>query len=127
MTLARQFFEDHMRYIAAQDIATMVDKTYSDEAVLYHNFPYFPGNAPYIHRGKKDIIEAHKTIFAPDNHGAITAVGDVFNFIEGIQDTTSLFFQILIKSPTKGLFLNSDFWILENNKMKHQFVVGYKL
>lgn len=125
---AREFYDEHMRYIAAQDIARMVNETYADDAILYHYFPYFPGPGPYVHRGKHDIIEAHRTIFAPQNHGAIQAVGEVFNFIEGSGDAeNTLFFQVLIQSPTKGLFLNTDFWIFENGKMKHQFVTGYQL
>ena len=127
MTAARDFFDEHMRYVAAQDIATMVNKTYTDDAVLYHNFPYFPGEPPYIHHGKAEIIRAQQTIFAPQNHGAIEPVGEVFNFMEAEGAPDSLFFQILIRSPTKGLFLNTDFWILEQGKMKHQFVSGYQL
>jgi hypothetical protein len=127
MTPARRFFEEHMRYITAQDIEKMVNETYADDAVLYHNFPYFEGSPPFLHRGKREIIDAHRTIFAPQNHGAIEPVGEVFNFIEGVGDTNSLLFQILIKSPTKGLFLNSDFWIFGDGKMKHQFVTGYSL
>ncbi len=125
---AREFYDQHMKYIAAQDIARMVNDTYTDDAILYHTFPYFPGQPPYRHVGKEAIIEAHRIIFSPENHGAIEPVGEVFNFIEGGGDASqTLFFQVVIKSPTKGIFLNTDFWIFEAGKMKHQFVTGYHL
>lgn len=47
-TSKRQFFEEHMRYVAAQDIDTMVNQTYTDDAILYHNFPYFDGPPPLV-------------------------------------------------------------------------------
>lgn len=124
MTPTMAFYREHMKYIAAKDIAGMVNETYADDAILYHTFPYFPGTPPYVHHGKWEIIEAHRIIFAPENHGAIVPEGDVFNFMEGEAGVSSLFFQLKVRSPNRGLFLNSDFWIIENGKMKHQFVTG---
>ncbi len=120
-TSKRQFFEEHMRYVAAQDIDTMVNQTYTDDAILYHNFPYFDGLPPYIHQGKEAIIKAQRTIFDPRNHGAIEA-GAPFNFIEG---DDFIFFQIPIKTPDRGNWVNTDFWAIRDNKLAYQFVFGY--
>lgn len=119
----REFFEEHMRYVAARDIATMVNNTYTDDAVLYHNFPYFEGPPPYTHRGKEAIINAQSTIFDPRNHGAIEA-GEPFNFIEG---EDFIFFQIPIRTPDRGRWVNTDFWVIRDNKLAYQFVFGYRV
>ena len=117
-------FNTHMEYIARQDIEALVHDTYTDDCVLYHNFPYFPGDVPWVHTGQAAIIAAQQTIFAPENHGAIRARGEVFGVIEG---TDSIMFQILIESPTKGLFLNTDFWLIRDGKLWQQYVLGYRL
>ena len=59
-TSLREVYETHMRYIADQDIEGLVHDTYTDDAVLVHNFPYFPGPGPYRHEGKQAIIEAQR-------------------------------------------------------------------
>jgi len=119
----RAFFEEHMRYVLAGDIETMVNETYTDDAVLYHNFPYFDGPPPYTHRGKQAIIHAQQTIFLPENHGAIGA-GDPFNLIDGLD---FLFFQIPIQTRDKGRWQNTDFWTIRDGKMAYQFVFGYRI
>jgi ketosteroid isomerase-like protein len=123
MTTKREFFEEHMRYVAAQDIDTMVNITYTDDAVLYHNFPYFEGLPPYTHQGKEAIINAQITIFNPQNHGAIKA-GEPLNFIEG---EDFIFFQIPITTPDRGNWVNTDFWVIRDNNLAYQFVFGYRV
>lgn len=119
----RAFFDEHMRYVLAGDIATMVDETYTDDAVLYHNFEYFPGPPPYTHHGKQAIIDAQRTIFSPANHGAIGA-GEVFNLIGG---PDFLFFQIPIQTAHRGRWQNTDLWVIRDGKLAYQFVFGYRI
>lgn len=125
MTSLRSFYEEHMQYVGAQDIATMVNSTYDEGAVLYHNFPYFEGPAPYLHEGKAEIIRAHLTIFSPENHGAIKA-GAPFNYIEEEGEST-IFFQIPIETPNRGNWVNTDFWILRDGKLYRQYVFGTRV
>lgn len=125
MTRLRSFYEEHMKYIGAQDIDTMVNNTYADDAVLYHNFPYFEGEPPYRHEGKAEIIKAHRTIFAPENHGSIK-VGPPFNYIEE-EGAETIFFQVPIETPNTGNWVNVDFWILKDGKLYRQYVFGNKI
>jgi hypothetical protein len=122
-TPLRQVYETHMRYIAEQNIEGLVNATYTDDAVLVHNFPYFPGAGPYRHRGKQAIIDAQKTIFAPENHGAILA-GPTFEYIES---GSSIVFQLHILSPTRGRWMNTDLWNVRNGLLAEQYVLGYPL
>lgn len=122
-TPLREVYETHMRYIAAQDIEALVHETYTDDAVLVHNFPYFPGDGPWRHVGKQAIIEAQRTIFAPENHGAIVA-GPTIQFVE---DGNTIVFQLHILSPTRGRWLNTDLWTVRDGKLAEQYVLGYPL
>lgn len=116
-TPGRRFVAEHTRYIANQDIERMVRQTYAEDAVLYHNFRYFDGEPPYIHRGQADIIHAQRVIFDPKNLGNIQ-VGEPFNFIEA-EDT--IFFQVVVTSPTQGRRINTDFWIVRDGKLYRQY------
>ncbi|MGF1647982.1 MAG: nuclear transport factor 2 family protein [Kineosporiaceae bacterium] len=119
----REVYETHMRYIAEQDIDGLVHDTYTDDAVLVHNFPYFDGPGPYRHVGKDAIIAAQKTIFAPANHGAIVA-GPTFEFLA---DGDTIVFQLHILSPTRGRWMNTDLWTVRDGKLAEQYVLGYPL
>ncbi|NLT56335.1 MAG: hypothetical protein GXX79_17610 [Actinomycetales bacterium] len=122
-TALREVYETHMRYIAAQDIEALVHDTYTDDAVLVHNFPYFPGEPPYRHEGMQAIIDAQRTIFAPENHGAITA-GPTFSYLES---GNAIVFQLHILSPTRGRWMNTDLWIVRDGRLAEQYVLGYPL
>lgn len=121
MDKALKFFKEHMEYIAKGDYEGMVNDTYADDAVLYHNFPFFKGESPYIARGKKEIIDMEKVIFDPKNQGKITA-GDPFNFV-ATEDFIG--FQIIVTSPNTGKWLNTDAWVLRDGKITQYYAMGY--
>jgi len=123
MTPGRKFFEEHMQYIATKDIASMVNNTYTEDAILYHNFPFFDGPPPYVVQGKEAIIKAKETIFAPENQGDIQA-GEPFNFVES---KDFIGFQIVVTSPNTGKWLITDAWVLRDGKIARYFAMGYRL
>ena len=123
MTPGRKFFEEHMQYLAAKDVAGMVNNTYTEDAILYHNFPFFDGDPPYIVQGREAIIKTEEIIFAPENQGEIEA-GEPFNFVES---EDFLGFQIIVKSPNTGKWLITDAWVLRDGKIARYFAMGYRL
>lgn len=123
MWSAEQFFKEHMDYVLNGEVERMVRETYQPDSVLYHNFPFFPGEAPYIARGHDEIIYHEKTIFAPENQGQITA-GDPFNFVAR-EDMIA--FQIIVTSPNTGRWLVTDCWFLREHKIQLYYAMGYLL
>jgi len=110
-----------MRYIAANDIVGMVNNTFTDDGVLYHNFPFFESPPPYVVRGKNAIIQANTLIF--QRQGKIEAE-EPFNFAEG---DDFICFQIKFRSPNTGRWLVNDFWLLRAGRIAHCFSFGYPI
>lgn len=119
----KQFFNEHMEYVQRKDFENMVKDTYTQDAVLYHNFPFFKGEAPYIHTGHDEIIAAEKVIFDPANQGDIT-VSEPLNFI-GMGNLIA--FQLIVTSSNTGKWMTSDAWLLENGKIKIYYASGLKM
>lgn len=119
----RQIFETHRRYLADQDLAGLVNALYAEDAVLVHNFPYFPGEGPWRHRGRQEILRAQQTIFAPEHHGAILA-GPAFEYLE---NGGTIVFQLHVMSPTRGRWMNTDLWTIRDGLLAEQYVLGYPL
>jgi hypothetical protein len=117
-TRGREMFEEHMRYVRAQDIAGMVRDTFHDEAVYYHNFPFFETPPPFVITGKDKIIAALSTIF--ERQGDIR-VGEPMGWSES---DNHIAFQILVTSPNTGSWLVSDFWYLRDGKVFLYFGYG---
>jgi hypothetical protein len=119
----RDIFDRHMRYLAEQDIEGLVNATYTPDAVLVHNFPYFPGDGPWRHRGRQAIIDAQRTIFAPRNHGPVLA-GPAFEYFE---HGNTIAFQLHVLSPTRGRWMNTDLWTIRDGLLAEQYVLAYPL
>jgi ketosteroid isomerase-like protein len=122
-TTLRQVFDTHMRYLAAQDLAGLVSAGYADDAVLVHNFPYFPGDGPWRHCGRAEILGALRTIFAPEHHGAVLA-GPAFEYLE---HGNTIAFQLHVMSPTCGRWMNTDLWTVHDGRLAEQYMLGYPL
>ena len=118
----KAFFDAHMRYVEAGELDAMVRNTYAEDAVLYHNFPFFDGQPPYVVRGHDAIIATEKTIFAPENQGKIEA-GEPFNFV-GRDDFIG--FQIFVTSPNTGRWLITDCWVIRDGKIAVYYAMGYR-
>lgn len=121
MTKGRQIFEEHMEYVKNKDFEGMVNDTFTDDAVLYHNFPFFDSPPPYVVKSKKAIIEAEIAIF--ERQGDLE-VGEPQNFSES---DDHLCYQIEINSPNTGRWMVTDFWYLKDGKIFQYFAYGYKL
>ena len=98
-------------------------ETYTEDAALYHNFPFFPGDPPYVALGHDEIIRHEKVIFAPENQGKIEA-GEPFNFVA---TDDFIGFQIFVTSPNTGRWLLTDAWSLANGRIKTYYAMGYRL
>jgi|GEM_PF-2029784 len=123
MGIMKKFFKEHMEYLAKNDIEGMVKNTFTEDAVLCHNFRFFKGEPPYTARGAKDIIEMEKVIFDPKNQGIVTA-GEPFNVIE---EENFLGFQVIATSSNTGRWLMSDAWVLRGGKIAIYYCMGYSL
>lgn len=116
------FFDAHMRYVLEGRLDEMVRTTYHEDAVLYHNFPFFEGDPPYVAKGHDAIIATESTIFAPENQGQIEA-GEPFNFV-GRHDFIG--FQIIVTSPNTGRWLITDTWSIRDGKIAVYYAMGYR-
>ena len=57
ITPGRQFFNEHMEYIAAKDMAGMVTNTYTEDAILYNPFPFLDTPPPNVVYDKNTFNE----------------------------------------------------------------------
>jgi len=121
MTEGRRLWEEHMKYVIAMDIEGMVNNTFHDDAVLYHNFPFFDTPGPYVVKGKKDIIAHEKVIFTRQGK---MEVGEPFDWSES---DSHICYQIVVNSPNTGRWMVTDFWYLKDHKIFQYFAYGYKL
>ena len=121
MQTAAEFFEEHMGYILRGERNKMIEETFWPDAVLYHNFPFFPGDPPYTARGHKEIIETEDIIFAPENQGAVT-VGEPFNLIT---EGNFIGHQIFVTSPNTGKWVITDVFVLRDGKVQTYYAMGY--
>ncbi len=108
-----EIVREHFKYIKERKFQEMVNETYTDEPEFHHNFPYFEGEPPYIHKGRPAIVEAMKTIFHPDNHGTIEdeellgymKIGNLLGFV------------IRITTRNRGNWVHMHYWEMEDNKI----------
>jgi hypothetical protein len=119
----RELLETHQQHLAAQDLAGLVQAVHTDDAVLVHNFPCFPGDGPWRHRGRAAITEALRTILAPDHPGAVL-LGPPFEYVE---HGRTVAFQRHVLSPTRGRWLITDLWTVRDGRVAEQVVLGYPL
>ena len=59
ITPGRQFFNEHMEYIAAKDMAGMVTNTYTEDAILYNPFPFLDTPPPNVIQGSEELIKVY--------------------------------------------------------------------
>lgn len=120
-TRGRAMFDEHMRYVRAMDIEGMVRDTFDDEAVYYHNFPFFETPPPFVLTGKGKIAHALKIIF--ERQGNLR-VGEPMGWSESDHHIA---FQVVVTSPNTGSWLVSDFWYLRDGKVFLYFGYGQPL
>lgn len=112
------FFEQHLARISANQIDTMVDNDYTDDAVLMTFFNGFPDeNPPMILKGK----EAIKQFF----HQYMSVIGSIdvqkIDFTEDFDGTTgSIFFQAQFICAL-GLMEVGDAWTMKEGKIQYHY------
>lgn len=120
-TRGKQWFDEHVRYVMAGDIAGMVNNTFRDDAVYYHNFPFFDAPPPFVISGKENIIKAMSVIF--ERQGKMR-VGEPIDWSES---DNHIALQILVISPNTGSWLITDFFGLRDGKVSEYFGYGRQL
>ena len=108
-TKAKEFFDQHLEYLASGDLEGMVNNTYAENAILYNAFPIYEQQPWNVVRGRQDIL----TLFVDymNFQGAIN-VEKLYNYIEG--DKT-ISFQAVINSPNSGRWAAGDIWLMNED------------
>jgi predicted SnoaL-like aldol condensation-catalyzing enzyme len=120
-TPGRQFFDEHMEYIAKQDMAGMIKDTYTEDAILYNAFPFLDTPPPNVVQGQESLIKVFKQYL--DYQGEIK-VDNLYNFLE-TDDVIS--FQAVITSPKTGQWVVGDTWLLRDGKIARHFGFAHQL
>src|SRR4051794_21114251 len=93
-TPGRKCFDEHMAYIASDDIERMIDEQYMPDAVLFSPFDVLETPPPHVVRGNKALKEFFRQYVAWQ--GSIN-VEQLYNFAE---TADSISFQAIFTSNT---------------------------
>ena len=119
-TPGRRFFDEHMEYIFKGDLDGMIDKQYTEDAVLISPFDILEVPPPHIVRGRaalKDFF--HKYVAW---QGSIN-VESLYDFAE-TEDAIS--FQAVFTSKT-GRWVVGDAWYMRNGMIAYHFSFAHKI
>lgn len=118
----KDFFDEHMQYIAARDMDGMVRNTYSPDAALYNAFPVLAdAPPPNVIRGTEALIGFFNLYL--DYQGEIV-VDRLYNFLDS-EEVIS--FQAVITSKVTGQWAVSDTWVMSDEKIYRHFGTAHKL
>ena len=120
-TPGRKFFEEHMVYLSTKNVEEMVNKTYTEDAILYNAFPCLDTPPPNVVQGRAELIRVFKTYL--DYQGDIQ-VDTLYNFLE-TEDVIS--FQGTITSPKTGQWVVGDVWLMKSGQIARHFGFAHKL
>ena len=115
-----KFFQEHMEYIANDDIEGMVRQTYTENATYYNTFAFLSCGGGKMVQGQDAIIKTFREYM---EYQGIPKCSPPFNYIETKDFIT---FQTILecKSGKWGL---SDVWSLEGGKIAHHLPMAYKI
>jgi hypothetical protein len=119
-TPGRKFFDEHMAYIYANDVAGMIDNQYTQDAVLISPFDILDVPPPHTVRGNQALKDFFN-IYLPWQ-GAIN-VEDLTDFVE---TENSIFFQAVFTSKT-GRWAVGDAWHMTDGKIDTHYSFARKL
>jgi len=120
-TPGRKFFDEHMKYIYANDIDGMIDDQYTEDAVLFSPFDVLDdAKPPHIVKGRAAL----KAFFAKylAYQGSIN-VEELSNFSE---TDNSIFFQAIFTSKT-GRWAVGDAWHMTNGMIDTHYSFAQRL
>ena len=117
----KQFFDRHMAYIGAKDIAGMVKDNYTEDAILYNAFPFLDTPPPNIITGQDALIKAFEQYMEYQGEIQVTSL---WNFL----DTPEVIsFQATFTSPKTGNWAVGDIWLMRGEKIYRHFGVAHRL
>ena len=120
-TPGRKFFDEHMKYIYANDIDGMIDDQYTQDAVLFSPFDVVPDRKPpHVIRGNTALKEFFHRYIAWQ--GSID-VEELSNFSE---TDNSIFFQAIFTSKT-GRWAVGDAWHMTDGKIDTHYSFAQKI
>ncbi|MCL2923083.1 MAG: hypothetical protein MGF17_00205 [Trichodesmium sp. MAG_R04] len=120
-TPGRKFFNEHMQYIIAKDMAGMITNTYTEDAILYNAFPFLDTPPPNVIQGRDQLIKVFEQYL--EYQGEIQ-VDSLYNFLE-TEDVIS--FQATITSSKTGKWAVGDIWIMQDQKIARHFGYAHSL
>jgi hypothetical protein len=119
-TPGQRFFDEHMKYIYANDIDGMIDDQYTQDAVLFSPFDVMDTPPPHVVRGNRALKEFFRRYIAWQ--GSIN-VEQLSNFCE---TENSIFFQAIFTSKT-GRWAVGDAWHMTGGKIDTHYSFAQKI
>lgn len=119
-TPGRRFFDQHMAYIAADDVDGMVDSQYTQDAVLISPFDVLDTPPPHIVRGNQALKDFFRKYLAWQGDIKIESL---YDFAE-LDDSVT--FQAIFTSKT-GRWVVGDAWHLRDGKIDRHYSFAHKL
>ena len=121
ITPGRKFFEEHMVYLSRKNVEDMVNKTYTEDSILYNAFPCLDTPPPNVVQGRAELIRVFKAYL--EYQGDIQ-VDSLYNFLE---TENVISFQATITSPKTGQWAVGDVWLMESGQIARHFGFAHKL
>ncbi|MGH7966894.1 MAG: hypothetical protein ACRERD_34575 [Candidatus Binatia bacterium] len=119
-TPGRKFFDEHMAYIAANDIDGMIDDQYTQDAVLISPFDILDVPPPHVVRGNQALKDFFHKYAAWQ--GSIN-VESLYDFAE---TDDSICFHAIFTSNT-GRWVVGDDWYMRDGKIHRHYSFAHKL
>jgi hypothetical protein len=119
-TPGRAFFDQHMDFIYKNDIDGLIDKQYTQDAVLISPFDVLSTPPPHLIRGNQALKDFFRTYIAWQ--GSIN-VESISNFVE---TESSIFFEAIFTSKT-GRWAVGDAWHMTDGKIDTHYSFAYRV
>jgi len=110
----RQFFDEHMDYIAKNDIDGMLDKQYHEDAVLVTFFDYKDTPPPHVIKGREELKKFFEEYLATLGFIELTKMSEV------AETEDMILFQASFNCKL-GERRVSDGWYLKEGKILRHF------
>lgn len=117
---ARRLFEEHLAYIMANDVDGMIDKQYTDDAVLISPFDILDSPPPHAVLGKPALKRFFRTYL--DWQGEIN-----IESLDDVAETEDSFNCQAIFTSRTGRWVAGESWYLRDGKINRQYSFAHKL
>ena len=116
----KQFFNEHMKYIMAGDVAGMIDNQYAENAVLISPFDILNTKPPHIVTGR-EALKDFFNVYLPWQ-GEIN-VESLYDFVD-LPD--SICFHAIFTSHT-GRWVVGDFWHMTEGLIDRHYSFAHRI